>query len=857
MSIIALNEKNFDVVTLQMHPKRTFSSSSSGLTGSVFVYAQRSTSIKDQALPSGSLTGSNGVFSDENITTRQMNTWYVAAEAENRTQEGLRYPNGTDFTPSTGNSKLFPSASVPWSVSSGSLSASFVTYLDSVSNLVKSPNLKKQVEIFRFRPATVFNSNTVRKSIVINTLSDFYRTSMPNSDFGFTNYNSINFFTASSVSPNRALIYPSPSLRAVPTSGTFAITGSFNISFYINPRYTTPNPYEDFKAGVIAHMSSCYAVSLHTGSGVNQYGYPSTFRIALQLSQSADTRPSEINLNILNNKRSYPQDMIFVSDEHSLTHKHWHHVSINLGLATVGKVSRTWGGTGSFYIDGTKQKKSDFIVASESINTRHFHDFNPLFIGNYYDGTNQGASSVRAFFNATAASKEGVENWGPGHTEDPASALLNHPLNAEFHDFRIYERQLTTNEIITASIQGPTQEQFQKIIKMYLPPFFTTGSTARTVINTPFQAKKQFTTKPFNSFLSFDVDGRDISLQNFVREHRHKVFPRLFHLTSSEISDTTKSWQTANRLLYEFGVQSSYVRARNLTILPCDNGLFRPNFNLLLTQSDPFGLKDMTPETKAVSGTFVYPYRNDRGIIDLSLVTLRDMHVMPTYMTGVMQESGHGTTFADDGEPRYVVQLTESNGWTKNATPQILQLTRDNTSDEICFFDASNLFYGQSIKKGSYSILDKAISGSNTRVSIRLRDDGRGNIFRSDCSTPPATWNSVGNIYYDEGIVLVKAPTIPFFGKDQFEVELEGFQNVHMQEINVNAYTGRINSSSNSSFRPMRPDNYANSVDGNFVAISEILFHDDNLNIVARAKLAQPVVKRLTDKYLFRVKMDY
>ena len=154
-------------------------------------------------------------------------------------------------------------------------------------------------------------------------------------------------------------------------------------------------------------------------------------------------------------------------------------------------------------------------------------------------------------------------------------------------------------------------------------------------------------------------------------------------------------------------------------------------------------------------------------------------------------------------------------------------------------------------------MFDKAITGSNGKVSMRIVDDLRGNLYRADSATPPATWNSVGNVLYEEGISIIKSPNILFFGRDQFEVNLEGYQNVHSQEVNINANVGRINSSSNPTFHPMKPDNYANTDTDVFVAISEVLLHDNNLNVVGRAQLSQPVVKKITDKYLFRIKMDY
>ena len=41
------------------------------------------------------------------------------------------------------------------------------------------------------------------------------------------------------------------------------------------------------------------------------------------------------------------------------------------------------------------------------------------------------------------------------------------------------------------------------------------------------------------------------------------------------------------------------------------------------------------------------------------------------------------------------------------------------------------------------------------------------------------------------------------------------------------------------------------------VIITGINFHDDNLNVVARSQLAQPIVKRSEDRFLFRTKIDW
>jgi hypothetical protein len=42
-----------------------------------------------------------------------------------------------------------------------------------------------------------------------------------------------------------------------------------------------------------------------------------------------------------------------------------------------------------------------------------------------------------------------------------------------------------------------------------------------------------------------------------------------------------------------------------------------------------------------------------------------------------------------------------------------------------------------------------------------------------------------------------------------------------------------------------------------FVYISGINFHDENLNVVAKANFAQPVMKRDGDKILFKITFDF
>jgi len=66
-----------------------------------------------------------------------------------------------------------------------------------------------------------------------------------------------------------------------------------------------------------------------------------------------------------------------------------------------------------------------------------------------------------------------------------------------------------------------------------------------------------------------------------------------------------------------------------------------------------------------------------------------------------------------------------------------------------------------------------------------------------------------------------------------------------------------LNTSSNPTYKPLYSSDYANDKDKGFVFINTLNFHDENLNVVARANLSQPIVKRPGDRIMFRVKFDF
>ncbi|MAH42359.1 hypothetical protein CL614_01370 [archaeon] len=387
----------------------------------------------------------------------------------------------------------------------------------------------------------------------------------------------------------------------------------------------------------------------------------------------------------------------------------------------------------------------------------------------------------------------------------------------------------------------------------YVPPLFTQASKARDSLITPFQTEKKWTKHPFNTTFSFGVGGYLINLPNFTREFRNGNYPRLYNLTASTI-DTTVLDITANGYVFASGS----IRKGNLTILPNDNGRFIPDYELLRSGSATTDMK---------------VFKNVHGGIDLSIINIDEMVPTSAAYSGLSTVSstavdsavaGTSTAMDDDTSSDSIASqiagvTPDSMSLNSSAGPilTIYQRTRDPSSNEISIFDISNLYYGNRILPGSFYLTDPDITGSGGKVQITLRDNEKGGLYRADAMTSHPTWANVGTILYNEGVAVVKSPHIAYFGKNRFEAAFKGEQNIHMLTVNIPAGVGLFNSSSNPQYKILSASFNANDKESRFVYISGLNLHDDNLNIIMRGNLAQPVLKRQEDEFLIRFKMDF
>ena len=818
MSLIPIAEENIETYELTAHPSRLYTSASAnvsaiagltaGITGSIKLFANSSPSIRD-TMPSLGNIGSK--FSDTYLETERAHAKIAAA---------------------SGSTNILSQVSA---------------YMTKVESMDINPRDSKELIINRFVPPFQYNSDFARKRIVKDMLFPFYRNVYKRMHWGFTNYSCLNFFTGSEVPSNKALIYPAAVLSSAGQTSEdtifYAPDRAFTFQFWINPRYTVDNPGGVFKAGTILHMSSSYALSLVTGSSLGLNGKPDKFRMMLQLSSSAEILPSLISLTSSNNTRpkndSYSGitrnqgDLVFLSSDNSLSLGSWHNVAIKWGGQIVNN------GSGSFVIDG--KQDSTFFIPSSSVMQQVFSgaaeplDADALFVGNFYEGTNLGTHAIANFFNSSSADTEGLTVLS-SLSADPVSYSLNHPLNAEIHDVRIYNRFLSDSEIASGSKDGAT---LTDDLLFYLPPLFVKETRSRDILQTPFQSFRGKTEDPFNIPLSFGVGGNYINAENFLREFVRGEYPRLLNLSSSEVTTSTDSLSADSHIYGQPG-----ARARNLFLMPCDNGLHVPNFSLLSSGTN-----------LGNSGSNTEKFVSSYGQFDLSTITLENMlnidtSTNPTFIHADLNNTSSISYLALGSTP-------EDPSVSPGNILTIAQRTFDPSSNNVVFFDVSNMFYGDRIRPLTYTLTDAYVTGSGGKMKVTLKDDGYGVLYRADANTPHAKWNDVGNIIYDEGISVIKSPFLSKFGNEAFSTSFDGERNVHVMEISVPAPKGMINSSSNPTWKAMKPSDYDSETESEFVYITGINIHDENLNVIARANFAQPVMKRNSDRILTKLRLDF
>ena len=872
MTILKILPEHRSNTTVEFSPKRVFSSGSGGLTGSVNVIVNRSNTQKDSVDMREGLTNTEGPqkFSENTFEGRRQKIY--DAKFNTVGQGNIFSEDAPPYNYELQLALLMDGASVVDADENGipdditnwppELFKSEYTQLNlnfaqiGYSDLPIHPRNSYQLHCSRSVPGTDFASLAFRKKeIVRNLLDPSYQVGRPGYGWGYGNFNSLNLFKTNSSSVP-AVVYNSPSDRYLPT-------GSLQIDFRVKVgRYPS-------ETSTILHLPGAFAVSVVTGSEVDTQNRPANYKLLLQLGtdSSGSSLPNNVNLSISNSDRGTTQIYQSVAN---ITSSYWHDCSIRFDESKNSA-------TGSFIIDGklagTFEPSGSFAVSSGLR-----QDSNILSVGAFYTGT---PSNALGFFNTTAKSSQGVEETTSSSTHVVGSFV--NPLDAEIHEIRISNNYRSITEIqenLTTAITSSEGTLF------HLPVLYSSNApinyynsiigdlftetdcnTKESTLedfytNAPVPVQKSFDS-PFNTHHSNIGGFCNINAQAFLRDFKTDTYPYLHGLSASLRAYSSQAEMTASWSLFD------EHQRRNLLIMPSDDGEFLRSYDVypqsqltgsVVTEDRPGVLKltnlgkfDTNYDSKLTLVDEGWKYSQSTKLEPISLFpTLSDMS---TPIQSLPKAKDNPTTIPTQRffDPLGYGLIGDS----------------ERSSNMVVMFSIPTLFYGNRLRPGSIKLRSDMyqgggsvsgtafVKGDDYRMQVNLCDDKYGNIIRCDTSGSLASSNFVGSVYYEDGVIALKSPHLFNFGHHNFTLEFEGVQNTHILEMLVPVPRNTFNSSSNPNYNAYKPVADTNEEAESFVYMSTLNFHDSNLNVVAKARMAQPVIKRINDKYMFRVKFDF
>ena len=272
-------------------------------------------------------------------------------------------------------------------------------------------------------------------------------------------------------------------------------------------------------------------------------------------------------------------------------------------------------------------------------------------------------------------------------------------------------------------------------------------------------------------------------------------------------------------------------------------------------------------------------YRMNQGpLVDLSSAVTGSgllAYVVPSAGSGVVDHSTYGdhahVAGDTDGHARpYWHPCDDQNFVTlKERVPLPVRTVK--------VFSVPSVFYGRQIATGSVKIVCREYSGDS--VIRTLVDDGRGGLYISGsvCSGTVAgresyagvAWNKIGDVFYSEGIVVVRDPALIDIGdpadsftahpRDVLEFSFRGEQRIPSRVLMCRLGTGEGNASNNVTWSEVDVADGKLKTNGirPVTYITAVGLYDSGRRLVGIAKLAGPVRKREKDKIDVRIRIDH
>lgn len=165
-------------------------------------------------------------------------------------------------------------------------------------------------------------------------------------------------------------------------------------------------------------------------------------------------------------------------------------------------------------------------------------------------------------------------------------------------------------------------------------------------------------------------------------------------------------------------------------------------------------------------------------------------------------------------------------------------------------------YFSNRIKEKTFEAHDRDLFGTYGALSAKLKDN-KGMLYRAECNTKVADWNFIGHILYRDGLATILHPSYSSIFEVAREFSFTGIHNLYTTQVMVPLKEGLAFSRNKSYVKEKYLSDEFFDQDERFVLISNMNIHDEDLNIVAKANFAKPIVKRESDNMLFKVRLDF
>ncbi len=192
-------------------------------------------------------------------------------------------------------------------------------------------------------------------------------------------------------------------------------------------------------------------------------------------------------------------------------------------------------------------------------------------------------------------------------------------------------------------------------------------------------------------------------------------------------------------------------------------------------------------------------------------------------------------------------------------------------ANSLCVIAVPEIYYDREIASGSFSASDHAQTEIGEDSNYRyLFDNGRGGIYSGSM-----TGTLVGNIFYSEGLVVLKKPDLSAtFGQggsdnmieieDKYRISFRGTQKIPVKIFRCRAPAGELNCSTNPTYFTVN-NNLSSSfrnerkiiMPKNTTYITKVGLYNAEFRLVGVVSLAHPIRKDESQDLLFRVRFDF